>query len=136
MNQGSTIYDIDRVLTERVRLEFGSHGHYKAQPDSNDVDATLTCVIKSSTLTATAFNAANQASQYTVVITAGIEFKDVKGDKVLWSNPSMQVRETYDVSTSVTAGDPAAFFGQDQDALQRMARTFARSVVTSILEAF
>ena len=136
VNQGSSIFEIDRVLTEQVRQEFKSHGHYTTQPDSTGVDAVLTCAIKSSSLTPTTFTGGNQASRYAVIITASIEFKDVKADKVLWSNPSMQVREEYDVTTSVTANDPAAFFGQDQNALQRLAQTFARSVVTSILEAF
>jgi hypothetical protein len=136
VNQGSGIFDIDRVLTERVQREFSSHGHYKVQPDATGVDAILTCAIKASTLTPTAFNANNQASRYAVVITAAIEFKDVKADKVLWANPSMQVREEYDVTTGTTANDPAAFFGQDQNALGRLAQTFGRTVVTSILEAF
>src|SRR6266550_1215871 len=57
VNQGSTIFDIDRVLTERVQREFSSHGHYKIQPDTTGVDAILTCAIKASTLTPTAFNA-------------------------------------------------------------------------------
>jgi hypothetical protein len=136
VNQGSSIFDIDRVLTERVQREFSSHGHYKIQPDATGVDAVLSCAIKSSTLTPTAFNSNNQASRYAVVITAAIEFKDVKSDKVLWANPSMQVREEYDVTTGTTANDPAAFFGQDQNALGRLAQTFGRTVVTSILEAF
>jgi hypothetical protein len=136
VNQGSSIFDIDRVLTERVQREFSSHAHYKIQPDATGVDAVLSCAIKSSTLTPTAFNSNNQASRYAVVITAAIEFKDVKSDKVLWANPSMQVREEYEVTTGTTANDPAAFFGQDQNALGRLAQTFGRTVVTSILEAF
>src|SRR5690349_5364484 len=136
INQGSPIFEIDRVLTERVRQEFASHGHYKTEPDTTNVDAVLTCAIKGSTAMPTAFTANNQASRYAFVITASIEFKDVKEDKVLWSNPSMQVREEYDVTTSTSANDQAAFFGQDQNALQRLAQTFARTVVTSILEAF
>ena len=136
VNQGSAIFDIDRIFTERVQREFSSHAHYKVQPDTTGVDAILTCAIKASTSTPTAFNASNQASRYAFVITAAIEFKDTKTDKVLWANPSMQVREEYDVTTGTTANDPAAFFGQDQNALGRLAQTFARTVVTSILEAF
>ena len=61
----------------------------------------------------------------------------MKTDKVLWSNPSMQVRDEYDVTTGdVAANDLAALFSQDQNALERLAKNFARSIVTSILEAF
>jgi len=35
-----------------------------------------------------------------------------------------------------TAADPAAFFGQDVTALDRISTDFARSIVSAILEAF
>lgn len=136
VNQGSAIFNIDNILTDRVRQEFVAHRKYRTQPGTENVDAILTCAIKGSTSSPTAFNANNQASRYAFVITASIEFKDTKEDKIIWANPSLQVREEYDVTTGTQANDPAAFFGQDQNALQRMAQTFARTVVTSILEAF
>ena len=137
VNQGSSIFNIDNILTDRVRNEFVSHGHYRTEPAITGVDAVLGCKIMSSTFVPTVINANNQASRYALVITAAIEFKDLKTNKVLWANPSMQVREEYDVTSGgASATDPAAFFGQDQNALLRMAQTFARTVVTSILEAF
>ena len=135
VNQGSSIFNLDTMLTERLQSEFASHGHYRTEPSTTGVDAVLTCAIRSTTLSPAAFSN-NQASRYNFIITASIEFKDVKADKVLWSNPSLQVREEYDVTTSTQANDPTAFFGQDQNALQRVAQTFARTVVTSVLEAF
>ncbi len=135
VNQGSSIFNLDNMLTERLQTEFASHGHYRTQPSSTGVDAVLTCAIRSSIFVPSAF-ANNQASRYNFIITAAIEFKDLKADKVLWSNPSLQVREEYEVTTGTQANDPTAFFGQDQNALQRVAQTFARTVVTSVLEAF
>lgn len=135
-NQGSTIFNIDQVFTDRLQREFASHGHYTTKPDSIGTDALLTCAIKSSTISNVAFTAGNQASRNAVVITASLEFKDMKADKVLWANPSMQFREEYDITTGTTANDPAAFFGGNEQALQRLAQNFARSVVASILEAF
>ena len=48
----------------------------------------------------------------------------------------MQFRDEYEVTTSLTANDPGAFFGQDRNALDRLAKSFAKSIVTSILENF
>jgi hypothetical protein len=132
----TAVFDLDRVLTQNVQRELGSHGRYKAVPESTGVDALLTCIVKTSSSTVASTTGANQASRYVVVITASIEFKDLKADKVLWSNPAMQFREEYDVTNSTNASDPAAFFGQDKTALERLAQNFARSIVTSILEAF
>jgi hypothetical protein len=137
INQGSSIFNLDNVLTEQLQREFASHGNYRTEPSTTGVDAVLTCAIRSTTFLPTAFTQGNQASRYAFVITAAIDFRDLKADKVLWSNPSLQVREEYDVATGSQANpDQTAFFGQDQNALQRMARTFARTVVTSVLEAF
>ena len=136
VNQGSGIFNIDTVLTDELTREFASHGHYRTEPTTTGVDAVLSCAIISTTATPTAFTSNNQASRYAFVITAAIEFRDLQAEKVLWANPSLQVREEYDVTTGTTANDPSAFFGQDQNALLRMARTFARTVVTSVLEAF
>lgn len=136
INQGSSIFNIDNVLTQQLQKEFASHGHYRTSSSVTGVDAVLLCTIKSTSFTPTAVNNNNQASRYAFVITAGIEFKDMKADKILWQNPSLQVREEYDVTTASVANDQAAFFGQDQNALGRMAQTFGRTVVTSVLEAF
>ena len=40
------------------------------------------------------------------------------------------------LNVDVTGADATAFFGQNANAMERMAQNFARSVVTSILEAF
>ncbi|MBA2260354.1 MAG: hypothetical protein H0W18_15790, partial [Acidobacteria bacterium] len=81
-------------------------------------------------------NEQRQATRYVLTITTNIEFRQVKDGKVLWSNPSLQFRDEYDVSTSVQATDAAAFLGQDLNALERLATELARSIVSAILEAF
>ncbi len=134
-NQTST-FDIDRVLTDRVRTEFGSRGRYTVRPDAADVDAILTGTITSVRLDSTAFTAGSQASRVALIVTASFEFRDVRDNKVLWSNAAMQYREEYDVTTSQVGSDVSAFFGQNTNAMERLAQNFARSVVTSILEAF
>jgi hypothetical protein len=131
----TSVPDLDRIVTTAVRTEFASHGRYTAVPESTGVDAVVTCTITSVVLTPSAFTD-NIASRYAVIVAASIEFKDVKADKVLWTNPSVQVREEYPVTTALTSGDPSAFFGQDQNAMLRLADDFARTIVTSILEAF
>jgi hypothetical protein len=71
-----------------------------------------------------------------LIMTARVEFKDNKTGKVLWANPAMQFRDEFEPTTGADALDPSAFFGQDTNALERMATEFARSVVSALLEAF
>lgn len=131
----TTVYDVERRITERVRSELIGRGKYKVLPEATGVDGLLTGEILSITLTPAAFTDQRQASRYVLTLTAKIEFKDVKADKVLWSNPSMQFREEYDI-TNTTTPDATTFFGQDANALDRVAQEFARSIVSAILEAF
>lgn len=129
--------DIDQVLTRAVRDEFGNHGKYVVNPDVGGADAVLTATINSVTYTVTAFNqTTHQASRYAVIVSTNVEFKDVKENKVLWSNPSLVFRDEYDVNSNAAGVDAAAFFRQDANALERLSKDFARNVVTSILEAF
>jgi hypothetical protein len=65
-----------------------------------------------------------------------VEFRDLKTDKVLWSNAAWQFAEQFDVTTATTGLDATAFLGQDANALERLASEFARALVSAILEAF
>jgi hypothetical protein len=131
---GTPVFDVEKRITDRVISEFIGRGKYKVDPTATDVDGLLTGVISSITLAPAAFTTDRQASRYVLTLTARIEFKDVRANKILWSNPAMQFREEFDVTTDV--GDPSAFFGQDANALERVATEFARTVVSAILEAF
>jgi hypothetical protein len=132
----TAVFDVDRIVSEKVRNELTGRGKYTVLPTDTDVDAVLSGEIESIAIAPAAFNAQQQATRYVLILTARVEFKDVKANKVLWSNPGMQFREEYDVTTATDALDPTAFFGQNTNALTRLATEFARSVVSAILEAF
>jgi hypothetical protein len=119
-----------------VRSEFIGRGRYKVLPQSTGVDAVLTGEIVSLTIVPTSFTDQQQASRYVVSVTARMQFKDLKSNNVLWENPSLVYREEYEAAQGTDALDPSAFFGQEQNALERVSSEFARSVVSSILEAF
>ncbi|OFW09765.1 MAG: hypothetical protein A3H96_16600 [Acidobacteria bacterium RIFCSPLOWO2_02_FULL_67_36] len=132
----TTVYDVERRVSERVRTELIGRGKYTVKPEATGVDAVLSGEILSITLVPTAMTDQRQASRYALTLTARIEFKDTKTDKVIWSNSAMQFREEYEVTNAASAADVSAFFGQDANALDRVAQEFARSVVSAILEAF
>jgi len=130
-------YQVDQVVTEKVRSEFIGRGKYKVLPQAEGVDAVLVGQITSLGVAPSAFNEQQQATRYVITVTARIEFRDAKADKVLWQNPSLVFREDYDVASNATSvTDPTAFFGQQANALERVSADFARSVVSAILEAF
>jgi hypothetical protein len=131
----TSVFDIERLVTEQVRSEFIGRGKYTVKPEREGVDGLLLGEISTITFTPSAFNSQNEATRYTLVVTAKIEFRDVKADKILWSTPALQFREEYE-SAPADGLDPSAFFGQNANALGRLAQEFARSIVSAILEAF
>lgn len=129
------VFELERVLTDRVRTEFGSRGRYRVQPDTNNVDAILTGTIVSVNLVNTAYTGGSQAARVQLVVLASFEFRDVRENKVIWTNPAMRFTEEYSPTTA-TGTDASAFLSGNSNALERLSQTFARSVVTAIFEAF
>lgn len=128
---------IEEVFTRKVVDEFTSRGRYKIQPDVAGADAVLDGVVLSFTSAPSVLEgrtddvAGNQASTYTVVVRAQVEFRDLVEDSVLWQSNSFQFRDDYEIGE-----DPEEFFDQQGLTVQRMAEEFAKSLVSSILEAF
>jgi hypothetical protein len=130
------IFNLETLLTEKVRGEFIGRGRYQILPQDTDVDAVLVGEVSSVSINASSVNAEQLASRYSLTIVASIQLRDVRENKVLWENPSVVFREEYQNTSGTNALDAAAFFGQEANALDRVSSDFARTVVSAILEAF
>ena len=130
------VFEVEKRVTEKVRLNSSAAAGTPLRPTRTAVDALLTGEISSITVTPSAITEDRQASRYVITVTTKIEFRDVKTDKVLWTNPYLQFREEYELSNTDNVTDPNAFLGQDMNALDRLATEFARTIVSAILEAF
>lgn len=131
----STVPDIDQALTEAVRAEFQSRGQYRIVPGGSGVDGLFEGAVTSVRLEPVALTSDNQASRNILIVTANVSFRDVATGRVIWANPAFQVRDEYQVSTT-TVADASALLTQDASARERIARSFAQTVVASIFEAF
>jgi hypothetical protein len=132
----TTFFELEEMITNHVRTEFIGRGRYKVMAKETDVDALLTGSILSISVVPSGFTADRMVSRYTATVTSKIEFRDLTNGVILWENPGLVFSEEYDVTNVASGQDPGAFFGQNVNALERLANNFARSVVTSILEAF
>lgn len=133
----TTVFDVEQALTQRVRQEFIGRGRYRVVPGTEGADAVLAGTITSVSLAPSGFNDQQQATRYAVTVVMKFEFRDVRENKILWENPALLFRDEFDLpSGSTTAPDANVFFGQEGTAIIRLSENFAKSVVTSILEAF
>jgi hypothetical protein len=129
---------IEEVFTRKVVEEFTARGRYKIQAEEAGADAILEGVVVSFVAAPTVLEGgsvndpeSSQASTYTVIVRAQVEFKDKVKDDVIWSNSNFMFRDDYEVGEN-----PEEFFNQEGLTMQRLAEEFAKTLVSSILEAF
>jgi hypothetical protein len=133
----SSFSQVEQVLTEKVRTEFIGRGKYTVVPEASGPDAVLAGEILAISVQPVGFNEQQLASRYLFTWTMKVAFTDARTNEVLWSNDALTFRGEYELSTRgdlATLG--AAFVDQERSSVDRIATDVARTVVTSILEAF
>ena len=130
-------YDVEQILTEKVRAEFIGRGKYRITPETTGVDALLTGEVLSIYVQPVGFTEQQLASRYQFTLQMKVSFTDARTGQELRSNDALTFREEYELATrGNTALEGAAFLDQERSAFDRIATDVARTVVTAILEAF
>ena len=136
----TTFFDVEQILTEKVRNEFIGRGKYRIVPDPQGADAVLNAEITSITLQPVGFTNTQLASRYAFNLTMKVDFVDMRTQKSLWQNDALPFREEYDLSANLAANgaqvNGTTFLDQQRSSFDRIATDVARTVVTAIVEAF
>jgi hypothetical protein len=69
-----------------------------------------------------------RARVYEVTIVAAVTLRDLRQNKVLYDNQNLVFRDSFEFSQ-----DPRSFFNEEDPAVERMARAFAESVVSTMV---
>jgi hypothetical protein len=133
----STFFNVEQILSEKLRTEFIGRGKFRVVPDSTGADAVLTGTVTNISVQPVGFTDQQLASRYLFVMTMKVDFTETATNRVLWSNSSLVFRETYELAVQgATAVEGATFLDQQRSSFDRIASDVARSVVTAIVEAF
>ena len=133
----TTFFDVEQILTEKIRNEFIGRGKYRVVPETAGADAVLNAEIVSITLSPIALTSTQLASRYQFVLTMKVDFVDARVNKSLWANEALSFTGEYDLTANAgNAIDASSFADQQRSAFDRMATDAARTVVTAIVEAF
>src|SRR5262249_14175420 len=81
------VFNVETMLTERVRREFIGRGKYTVVPEATGVDATLLGEVSSISIAPASFTPNQLASRYVITMTARIELRDNHSNTPLWQNP-------------------------------------------------
>ena len=124
-------YQVEQKITANIQTVLIQRGKYDVVPEATGVDAVLKGTILSVSLYPVSFSEEGRASEYNVVITAKVTFTDLQQKKVLFQNPSFIFRGQYQIDQ-----DELLFFDRQSEAIDQIAKDFAESVVSAILEGF
>jgi outer membrane lipopolysaccharide assembly protein LptE/RlpB len=125
-------FRVEQTMTAAVVQELRSRTSFHVVTSSDgEADATLKGLVNyTSNVPLTYDSVTGRISSSLVTIGMKVSLTSKSG-KVLWENPNYMYREQYQVSR-----DTASFFDESNPAFLRVAREFAKSLVSNILEAY
>jgi hypothetical protein len=119
-------------MPNALAREFIARTRYQVIADENAADMVLTGAIANVMAYPTTYDPlTNRAASVQVQVVMQVTLRERATGKVLYSQPALDYRERYEIST-----DPAAYFDESAPAFERMSRGVARNVVSAILEMF
>ncbi|MFC2158165.1 LPS assembly lipoprotein LptE [Acidobacteriota bacterium] len=126
----TTRFELDRKLTQSVIDEFISRGKVEIVGDQESADAVLLVDILAFQVAPIAMSNQATADRFSITVTAKIVLRDLRQNKVLFSNPYFPYQDDYQVS------EGSDFESVETEAIDEIAEKFARSIILSILEGF
>ena len=124
-------YKIESRFTEAVVNELIHRGRgIKVQGSREGADAVIEGVIKSFSYSGVLLDDRGRARIFEVTIEAAVTVRDQTENRVLYDNQNFVFRGEFEF-----ANDPRNFFNEEDPAVERMARNFAESIVSTLTDA-
>ncbi len=128
----TTRYKLSDQLPANLTREFISRTRYQVVSDPDNADAILRGAVTNYIYYPTTTDqTTGRASSVQMSVFLQLNLIDRQTGAVLFTRPSMEVRQRYEISV-----DQAAYFEESDIGLDRLSRDVAKTVVSAILEAF
>jgi hypothetical protein len=128
-------FKVESRFTEAVINEIVRRGKgLRVQGSREGADAVVDGVIKSFTFSGVLLQPTDpdaRARIFEVEIRAAVTVRDQIENRVLYDNQNFVFRGEFEF-----ANDPRTFFNEEDPAVQRMARSFAESIVSTLVNGF
>jgi Lipopolysaccharide-assembly len=122
-------YKIESRFTRAVMDEIIRKGRgLKVQGDPKGADAVIDGVIRDFVFSGVLLDNQGRARVFEVTIVAAVTVRDQVENRVLYDNQNFVFRGEFEF-----ASDPRSFFNEEDPAVQRIARNFAESVVSTLV---
>ncbi|MBA2333807.1 MAG: hypothetical protein H0V90_02610 [Blastocatellia bacterium] len=122
-------YRVGSRFTEAVTKEIIRRGNgLKVQGSPTGADAVIEGTIRDFSFTGVLLDREGRARVYEVTIVSAVTIRDLKENKILYDNQNFVFRDSFEFSR-----DPRSFFNEEDPAVERIARMFAESVVSTVV---
>lgn len=124
-------YKIGSRFTNAVINEIVHRGRgLRVQEDREGADAVIEGVINSFSFSGVVLDDKGRARIFEVAIAAAVTVRDQTENRVLYDNQNFVFRGEFEF-----ANDPRNFFSEEDPTVERMARSFAESIVSTLINA-
>lgn len=125
--------ELDQRLTEQVTQEWVRRGRFQLVSASDQADAVLSGTVVAAIVSPVQFDQQGRATEYQLTVTTDVQLIDRTGEKpvTLWHEANFQLSTSYPVNTNI-----ADYFDRTVEAMDRLARDYARNLVVTVLEGF
>jgi hypothetical protein len=114
---------IDELLHRTSRFKFTS--------DVTQADAVVSGNIRNFGFRHVLLDNNGRTRVFEITINAAILMRDQTNNKVIYENQKLVFRGEYELSD-----DPRSFFNEEDPAVERLAKDFAKSVLSTVMEGF
>lgn len=122
-------YRVESRFTEAVSREIIRRGNgLKVQGTRTGADAVVEGTIRDFSFSGVLLDREGRARVYEVAIVGSVTIRDIRQNKILYDNQNFVFRDSFEFSE-----DPRSFFNEEDPAVERMARAFAESVVSAVV---
>ncbi|MEO7674834.1 MAG: LptE family protein, partial [Pyrinomonadaceae bacterium] len=122
-------YRLGSRFTDAVTREVIRRGNgLKVQGTTTGADAVIEGTVRDFSFTGVLLDRDGRARVYEVTIVSAVTIRDLKENKILYDNQNFVFRDSFEFSS-----DPRSFFNEEDPAVERIARTFAESVVSTVV---
>ena len=125
-------FKIEHRFTDAVMNELIHRGRgLRVQSERQGADAVVDGVIKSFEFGGVLLDDRGRARIFEVTIRVAVTVRDQVENRVLYDNQNFVFRGEFEF-----ANDPRNFFNEEDPAVMRMARSFAESIVSTLINGF
>lgn len=125
--------ELDQRLTEEVTQEWLRRSRFQLVASPDEADVVLSGSVVGANVAPVRFDEQGRATEYQLTVSADVQLVDRTGEKpvVLWRDARFSRTVSYEVDVSAVS-----YFDREIEAMERVARDFARGLVVTILEGF